>query len=203
MNVQNVCNDRKRKGRKEQKSQDPHPPPKEKVIKQTFRWTQIRWVLLVSHYSAIGSTIACDAPYSAVGFRGKFFQRCPPPRPVFGLRLAIFKTRSEGVAAIVCDWKSKFLDRYRPEGIFRIFFGLILDPPPVHMLLQRKKGKFICTGHFFPHGMAFLEKRGGLVPVYVFIFPAAMPQKKTVQKGSCGEVKVARLQSEVRTKDLF
>ena len=69
-------------------------------------------------------------------------------------------------------WKSKFLYRYRPEGIFRIFFGLILDPhPPVHMPLQRKKGKFMCTGHFFPHGMAFLEKRGGLVPVYVFIFP--------------------------------
>ena len=24
-------------------------------------------------------------PYSAIGFRGKFFLRCPPPRPVFGL----------------------------------------------------------------------------------------------------------------------
>ena len=26
---------------------------------------------LVSHYSAIGDTISCDAPYSAIGFRGK------------------------------------------------------------------------------------------------------------------------------------
>ena len=30
-------------------------------------------LLLVSHYSAIGDTISCDAPYSAMGFRGKFF----------------------------------------------------------------------------------------------------------------------------------
>ena len=57
------------------------------------------------------------------------------------------------------------------KAFFDFFFGLILDPRPVHMLLQRKKGKFICTGHFFPHGIAFLEKRGGLVPVCVFIFP--------------------------------
>ena len=67
-------------------------------------------------------------------------------------------------------WKSLY--RYRPEGIFRIFFGLILDPPRYICFYSAKKGKFICTGHFFPHGMAFLEKRGGgLVPVHVFIFP--------------------------------
>ena len=59
------------------------------------------------------------------------------------------------------------------KAFFRFFFGLILDPPPVHMLLQRKKGEFICTGQFFPHCMAFFleKKRGGLVPVYVFLFP--------------------------------
>ena len=28
---------------------------------------------LVSHYSPIGDTISRDAPYSAIGFRGKFF----------------------------------------------------------------------------------------------------------------------------------
>ena len=33
---------------------------------------------LVSHYRAIGDTILCDAPYSAIGSRGKFFLRCPP-----------------------------------------------------------------------------------------------------------------------------
>ena len=33
---------------------------------------------LVSHYSAIGDTILCDAPYSAIGFRGKLFLRYPP-----------------------------------------------------------------------------------------------------------------------------
>ena len=33
---------------------------------------------LVSHYSAIGDTISCDAPYSAIGFRGKAFSAIPP-----------------------------------------------------------------------------------------------------------------------------
>ena len=35
-------------------------------------------IILVSHYSAIGDTISCDAPYSAIGFRGKLFVRYPP-----------------------------------------------------------------------------------------------------------------------------
>ena len=30
---------------------------------------------LVSHYSAIGDTNSCDAPYSVIGFRGKLFLR--------------------------------------------------------------------------------------------------------------------------------
>ena len=59
---------------------------------------------LVSHYSAIGDTISCGAPSSAIGFRGKLCLRySPPPRPVFGLRKAIFTERSGGVAAIVYD----------------------------------------------------------------------------------------------------
>ena len=33
---------------------------------------------LVSHYRAIGNTISCDAPYSAIGFIGKLFLRYPP-----------------------------------------------------------------------------------------------------------------------------
>ena len=42
---------------------------------------------LVSHYSAIGDTISCDTPYSAIGFRdGGFFCDNPLVRPVFGLR---------------------------------------------------------------------------------------------------------------------
>ena len=43
--------------------------------------------LLVSHYSAIGDTIWCDAPCSsAIGFRTSFFWDTLLPRPVFGLR---------------------------------------------------------------------------------------------------------------------
>ena len=59
--------------------------------------------LLVSHYSANGDTISCDAPYSVIGFRGKLFLRYPLVRSVFGLRYAICMERSGGVAAIVCD----------------------------------------------------------------------------------------------------
>ena len=98
-------------------------------------------------------------------------------------------------------WKSKFLYRYRPEGIFRIFFGLILDPlPPGTYAFTAKKGKFICTGHFFPHGMAFLEKRGGLVPVYVFIFPVFL-----APKGAQSEARWnfwSRLRSSIEIEDL-
>ena len=57
------------------------------------KWTMlVHFGLLVSHYSAIGDTISCDAPYSAIGFRGKPLPRYPLVRPVFG-----------GVAAIFCD----------------------------------------------------------------------------------------------------
>ena len=43
------------------------------------------------------------------------------------------------------------------------------------MLLQRKKANSFVPAIFFPHCMAFLEKRGGLVPVYVFLFLATVP----------------------------
>ena len=33
------------------------------------------------HYSAIGDTISCDAPYSAIGFRGKRFLSLDCDRP--------------------------------------------------------------------------------------------------------------------------
>ena len=44
------------------------------------KWSQnlINKGALVSHYSAIGDTISCDAPYSAIGFRGKLFLQYPP-----------------------------------------------------------------------------------------------------------------------------
>ena len=42
--------------------------------------------MVVSHYSAIGDTISCDAPYRVIGFRGKIFLRYPLVRSVFGLR---------------------------------------------------------------------------------------------------------------------
>ena len=58
---------------------------------------------LVSHYSAIGDTISCDAPYSAIGFKAKLFLRSPPCKAWLWIAIAIFMERSGGAAAIVCD----------------------------------------------------------------------------------------------------
>ena len=60
---------------------------------------------LVSHYSAIGDTISCDARYGVIGFRAKLFLR---DTPLLGLswdcdRSFLGRKRSGGVAAIVCD----------------------------------------------------------------------------------------------------
>ena len=53
-------------------------------------------------------------------------------------------------------WKSKFLYRYRPEGIFRIFFRPASGPPPpVHMLLQRKKANSFVPAIFSPMAWPF------------------------------------------------
>ena len=107
------------------------------------------------------------APESVVFCYRRCFLLCVPFSCLFLLEKQALLSTVHSVF-----WKSNFLYRHRPEGIFRIFFGLILDPPPVHMLLQRKKANSFVPAIFCPHGMAFLEKkRGGLVPVYVFIFP--------------------------------
>ena len=49
----------------------------------------------MSHFSAIGDTISCDAPYSAIGFRGELFCDTLLVRPVFGLRSAILGCSSD------------------------------------------------------------------------------------------------------------
>ena len=38
----------------------------------------------MSHCSAIGDALSCDAPYSAIGFRGNIFLRCPLVRSALG-----------------------------------------------------------------------------------------------------------------------
>ena len=56
---------------------------------------------LVSHYSAIADTILCDAPYSAIGFRGKLFLRYPPSKASLDCDRPLLRERSGSVAAIV------------------------------------------------------------------------------------------------------
>ena len=49
------------------------------VLPQFCWWVLVPYVSLVSHYSAIGDTISCDAHCSAMGFRGVLFCDTPPP----------------------------------------------------------------------------------------------------------------------------
>ena len=67
------------------------------------------------------------------------------------------------------SWKSKFLYRYRPEGIFSNFFGLILDPPRYICFYSEKKANSFVLA-IFPHCIAFLEKRGGTGTGITFFF---------------------------------
>ena len=81
------------------------------------------------------------------------------------------------IAHLAIVWKSKFLYLVPAGRHFSdFFFGLILDPPPPrYICFYSEKRQIHLYRPFFPHGMAFLEKRGGLVPVFVFIFPGGLP----------------------------
>ena len=52
---------------------------------------------LVSHYSAIGDTFSCDAPYSAIGFRGKLCLRYPPSKSSLSIARGHFPRKEVGV----------------------------------------------------------------------------------------------------------
>ena len=67
-------------------------------------------------------------------------------------------------------WKSKFLYRYRPEGIFRIFFGLILDPRRYTCFYSKKRQIHLYRPFFSPwHGL--FRKKGGTGAGIRFYFP--------------------------------
>ena len=65
--------------------------------------TVLERLCLVSHYSTIGDTISCDAPYSTIGFRGKLFLRYPHSNACLWIAIGVFMERSGDVAVIVCD----------------------------------------------------------------------------------------------------
>ena len=80
------------------------------------------------------------------------------------LRPVIFSVES-------CAGKVNFCTGTGRKAFFE-FFRPDSGPPPVHMLLQRKKAIHLYRPFFSPwHGL--FRKKGGLVPVYVFIFPVA------------------------------
>ena len=67
-------------------------------------------------------------------------------------------------------WKSKFLYRYRPEGIFRIFFGLILDPPR-YICFYSEKRQIHLYRPFFSSWHGLFRKKGGTGAGIRFYFP--------------------------------
>ena len=72
-------------------------------------------------------------------------------------------------------WKSKFLYRYRPEGIFSNFFGLILDPPRYICFYSEKRQIHLYRPFFFPlYGL--FRKKGGDWYRYTFFFSLKLPK---------------------------
>ena len=71
------------------------PPPKKTSLKFTPKNLQA----LVSHYAAIGDTISCDAPYSAIGFRGKLFLRLPPCYVCLWIAIGHFYGKKSGCSS--------------------------------------------------------------------------------------------------------
>ena len=63
------------KGTKERKRMLPRKNCKPPVVWELPILATLQ--ILVSYYSAIGDTISCDAPCSAIGFSGKLFLRYP------------------------------------------------------------------------------------------------------------------------------
>ena len=70
--------------------------------------------------------------------------------------------------------------RDRPEGIFSLFFRPDSRPPRYICFYSEKRRINLYRPFFSPlHGL--LEKRGGLVPVYVFLFPAKHRKRKNYE----------------------
>ena len=78
-------------------------------------------------------------------------------------------------------WKSKFLYRYRPEGMFRIFFGLILDPPPRYICFYSEKRQIHLYRPFFSPWHGLFRKKGGTGAGIRLYFPCPNRGKITAR----------------------
>ena len=75
---------------------------------------------LVAHYSAIGDTIPCDAPYSAIGFRGELFLRYPPCELCLGIAIGHFYGKK-------CGCSSESLRYHRKHSATGVLLHLSRD----------------------------------------------------------------------------
>ena len=85
--------------------------------------------------------------FSAIGFRGKLFRDMPPPRPAFGLQLAIFMQKSGWVAAIACDTTENTVRQGSCDGCLAIggpggvYFGRVTKTLLGHLSFCRHHGR--------------------------------------------------------------
>ena len=86
-------------------------------------------------YSAIGDTVSCDAPFRAIGFKGKFFLRCPPSK--------------------ACRWLA-IGHLYRKKGCIRD--SLHPDPPILAFLEKARVGPQKARVFLFAEPLKSLEK---------------------------------------------
>ena len=95
-----------------------------------LKFTEMNGRLRGSNYSVIGDTISCDAPYSAIGFRGKLFLRYPPCKACLWIAIGHFYGKKS----------QRILSGYfLPCGLFLIF-----------------KVKVILAGYFLQCKVIFL-----------------------------------------------
>ena len=105
---------------------------------------------------------------------------------------------------MVCNWKSKFLYRYRPEGIFRFFFGLILDPPPGTYAFYSEKRQIHLYRPFFSPWHGPFRKKGGTGAGIRFYFPCVIIFCQMVTRPQLGPFFVLKfVRSRVLGRDFF
>ena len=74
--------------------------PQEKQQNTEFtKFSPVRNRSLVSHCCAIGDTMSCDAPYSAIGFGGKLFLRYPPSKACLWIAIGHFYGKRWGCSS--------------------------------------------------------------------------------------------------------
>ena len=69
------------------------------LLLNRFRGDSVAILHSTLRYSTIGDTISCDAPYSAIDFRGKLFLRSPPSKACLWLAIGYLYGKKWGCSS--------------------------------------------------------------------------------------------------------